>query len=278
MICPSGKGDGHFATLTCLACPVFGSSQAAEYCGVNPHILLGAAMSVCGCVIHFAPSWAVCPLLPSTLSVLQDARRSMHRSLLSIWRVSLLKGMPEGLWVHEQCTFARAGVIVDMKELGVWEPYEVKAQTIKTAVESATLLLRIDDIVSGLAKRDKLAPGQSKQAPQQEDPDAVRAPYAPHVSRVQPCRMQTNPRPQQGYTPELFTTVQLLLGTHPSTLCIDKCCCNTLYLRHAEHDVPVWGAEALGLPGRRRCRGRGEKPFMQRFVSVQVDSEQMIQE
>ena len=66
----------------------------------------------------------------------------------------------------------RAGTIVDMKELGVWEPYEVKAQTIKTAIESATLLLRIDDIVSGLAKRDKLAPGQSS-APQKDDPDQV---------------------------------------------------------------------------------------------------------
>lgn len=29
----------------------------------------------------------------------------------------------------------------------MWEPYQVKAQTLKTAVESATLLLRIDDIV-----------------------------------------------------------------------------------------------------------------------------------
>ena len=65
-------------------------------------------------------------------------------------------------------------MIVDMKELGVWEPYEVKVQTIKTAVESATLLLRIDDIVSGIQKKNKLAPGQSSQAPQTEDPDAVR--------------------------------------------------------------------------------------------------------
>jgi T-complex protein 1 subunit gamma len=54
----------------------------------------------------------------------------------------------------------------------------VKAQTIKTAVESATLLLRIDDIVSGLTKRDKLAPGQSNKGPQAEDPDAVRMPLA----------------------------------------------------------------------------------------------------
>jgi T-complex protein 1 subunit gamma len=40
-----------------------------------------------------------------------------------------------------------------MKELGVWDPYAVKVQSIKTAVESATMLLRIDDIVSGLSKK-----------------------------------------------------------------------------------------------------------------------------
>lgn len=38
------------------------------------------------------------------------------------------------------------GKIVDMNELGVWEPQAVKLQSIKTAVESACLLLRVDDI------------------------------------------------------------------------------------------------------------------------------------
>ena len=62
-----------------------------------------------------------------------------------------------------------------MKELGVWEPYEVKTQTIKTALESAMLLLRIDDIVSGIQKKDKMAPGQSKPAgPQAEVADQAR--------------------------------------------------------------------------------------------------------
>ncbi|ESN99194.1 hypothetical protein HELRODRAFT_185057 [Helobdella robusta] len=45
------------------------------------------------------------------------------------------------------------GVIVDMKEKGIWEAYSVKAQTYKTAIETARLLLRIDDIVSGLKKK-----------------------------------------------------------------------------------------------------------------------------
>ena len=51
----------------------------------------------------------------------------------------------------------------------------MKAQTIKTAVESATLLLRIDDIVSGMSKKDKTAPGQARPpGPQTEDADNVR--------------------------------------------------------------------------------------------------------
>merc|ERR1740138_407787 len=40
------------------------------------------------------------------------------------------------------------GSIMDMQELGVWEPLIVKTQTIKTAIESACQILRIDDIVS----------------------------------------------------------------------------------------------------------------------------------
>eukprot|EP01098_Paradermamoeba_levis_P011369 TRINITY_DN485_c0_g1_i5.p1 TRINITY_DN485_c0_g1~~TRINITY_DN485_c0_g1_i5.p1 ORF type:complete len:564 (+),score=217.74 TRINITY_DN485_c0_g1_i5:52-1692(+) len=45
------------------------------------------------------------------------------------------------------------GVISDMRKLGVWEPYVVKSQTIKTAIEAGCMLLRVDDIVSGISKR-----------------------------------------------------------------------------------------------------------------------------
>jgi len=44
------------------------------------------------------------------------------------------------------------GKLTDMAKLGVWDSYEVKVQTIKTAIESSCMLLRIDDIVSGLSK------------------------------------------------------------------------------------------------------------------------------
>ncbi|KAG2393585.1 hypothetical protein C9374_007116 [Naegleria lovaniensis] len=47
------------------------------------------------------------------------------------------------------------GVIADTAELKIWEPYEVKVQTIKTAVEAACLILRIDDVLSSLKPKEK---------------------------------------------------------------------------------------------------------------------------
>lgn len=38
------------------------------------------------------------------------------------------------------------GDLVDMQEYGVWEPEAIKLQSIKTAIEAACLLLRVDDI------------------------------------------------------------------------------------------------------------------------------------
>ncbi|KAF2762445.1 putative t-complex protein 1 gamma subunit [Pseudovirgaria hyperparasitica] len=51
-----------------------------------------------------------------------------------------------------------AGKVVDMKEYGVWEPKAVKEQSIKTAVESACLLLRVDDIVAAKAAKQASGP------------------------------------------------------------------------------------------------------------------------
>ena len=57
------------------------------------------------------------------------------------------------------------GVIADMVEIGVLDPLSVKIQTIKTAVESACMLLRIDDVVSGMADNSD----KSKQSTNFED-------------------------------------------------------------------------------------------------------------
>jgi T-complex protein 1 subunit gamma len=47
------------------------------------------------------------------------------------------------------------GEVADVatKELAIFEPFMVKSQTIKTSIESACMLLRIDDIVSGMSGR-----------------------------------------------------------------------------------------------------------------------------
>jgi len=50
------------------------------------------------------------------------------------------------------------GELEDMSTLGIWEPLAVKLQVFKTAIETAILLLRIDDIVSGSKKRGDEGP------------------------------------------------------------------------------------------------------------------------
>ncbi|KAJ3815160.1 chaperonin Cpn60/TCP-1 family [Lentinula aff. lateritia] len=44
------------------------------------------------------------------------------------------------------------GKIVDMKEYGLWESASVKVQILKTAVEAARMLLRVDDVVQAVRK------------------------------------------------------------------------------------------------------------------------------
>lgn len=56
----------------------------------------------------------------------------------------------------EKCSWGINGLtgeLVDMHDYGIWEPFSVKVQTVKTAIESACMILRIDDIVSGSKKR-----------------------------------------------------------------------------------------------------------------------------
>ena len=58
------------------------------------------------------------------------------------------------------------GKIEDMSQADIWDPISVKTQTYKTAIESACMLLRIDDIVSGIKKE---APKGGRKAQDSED-------------------------------------------------------------------------------------------------------------
>lgn len=69
-----------------------------------------------------------------------------------------------------KCSFGidgNKGAIADMDALGVIDPYVVKAQTLKTAIEAACMLLRIDDIVSGMTAKQ----GAGKAAVIDDDDD-----------------------------------------------------------------------------------------------------------
>ncbi len=121
-----GGGATEMAVATRL------QEKAASVPGVEawPYRALGAALEV----------------IPRTLA--QNCGANVIRTITKL-RAKHLEG--EGAQ-----TFGidgNAGTIVDMKELGVWEPYAVKTQTFKTSLEAAVLLLRIDDILSGLSHK-----------------------------------------------------------------------------------------------------------------------------
>eukprot|EP00906_Rhabdomonas_costata_P002789 RCo004336 len=61
------------------------------------------------------------------------------------------------------------GVVCDVRELGVLEPFVVKLQTLKTAVEACAMLLRIDDVLSGVHKQEKKQEGGVAHAQPDED-------------------------------------------------------------------------------------------------------------
>lgn len=48
---------------------------------------------------------------------------------------------------------ANKGVLADMTACGVWDPFAVRTQVIKSAIEAACMLLRIDDILSGIKNK-----------------------------------------------------------------------------------------------------------------------------
>merc|ERR1711957_1074942 len=60
------------------------------------------------------------------------------------------------------------GTVADVKELGIMDTFAVKKQTLRTAIEAAAMLLRIDDIISGISKKNKGGGGQQPAHEQDE--------------------------------------------------------------------------------------------------------------
>lgn len=49
------------------------------------------------------------------------------------------------------------GCVADVKSLGIMDTFAVKQQTLKTAIEAAAMMLRIDDIISGISRKKQQA-------------------------------------------------------------------------------------------------------------------------
>jgi len=92
-------------------------------------------------------------VIPRTLA--QNCGASVIRLLTDLRTKHTLPNFGGSTWGVNGTT----GEIADMKNLSIWEPYCVKTQTLKTAIESACMILRIDDVVSGTRK--KKAEGQN---------------------------------------------------------------------------------------------------------------------
>eukprot|EP00940_MAST-03C_sp_MAST-3C-sp2_P001509 g1509.t1 len=98
--------------------------------------------------VHRMPFLAVAKALeviPRTL--LENCGADVVRQITALRAKHASKGDNRNLGVD-----GVSGKICLMNEVGIWDSFEVKIQTIKTAIESSCMLLRIDDIVSGLTK------------------------------------------------------------------------------------------------------------------------------
>ncbi|XP_033322819.1 chaperonin containing TCP1 subunit 3 [Megalopta genalis] len=93
-------------------------------------------------------------IIPRTLA--QNCGANTIRTMTALRAKHATEGMTWGI-------DGETGQLVDMKERGIWEPLSVKLQTYKTAVETAILLLRIDDIVSGSKKKKDNEPATPAQ-------------------------------------------------------------------------------------------------------------------
>ena len=89
-----------------------------------------------------------------------DAMECIPRTLIQNSGANPIRVLSQLRAKHAQGNFTagidgNTGKIVDMVEYGIWEPEVIKQQSCKTAIESACLLLRVDDIVSGIRRQEE---------------------------------------------------------------------------------------------------------------------------
>jgi len=116
------------------------------------HLLTQKAKSISG--VTQWPYKAVASaleIIPRTLA--QNCGANTIRALTALRAKHALEESHVNMGINGE-----TGELEDMSTLGIWEPLAVKLQVYKTAIETAILLLRIDDIVSGSKKRGDEGP------------------------------------------------------------------------------------------------------------------------
>ncbi|KAL6997187.1 T-complex protein 1 subunit gamma, partial [Sarracenia purpurea var. burkii] len=101
---------------------------------------------------------------------LQDAM-SVARNIIKNPKLLSGGGATELTWPYEAAAIAFEAIPRTLAQncgVNIWDAYNVKAQTFKTAIEVASMLLRIDDIVSGIKKQAPGTSGPSKPTVEQK--------------------------------------------------------------------------------------------------------------
>uniref|UniRef100_A0A1I8AX50 T-complex protein 1 subunit gamma n=1 Tax=Meloidogyne hapla TaxID=6305 RepID=A0A1I8AX50_MELHA len=118
------------------------------------HALTEKSKSIQG--IHNGPYKAIAnalEIIPRTL--VQNCGGSVVRQLTALRAKHAQDPEKNWAWGINGLT----GDLADMDQLGIWDPFVVRLQALKTSIETAIMLLRIDDIVSGTKKKDGSAGG-----------------------------------------------------------------------------------------------------------------------
>lgn len=97
----------------------------------------------------------------SIIETLANAFEIIPKILAQNCGVNVVKTINELRIKHEKEGGERFGVdgvtgeIIDVTEKNIWDQLSVKKQIYKSAIEAAAMILRIDDVVSGIGKDDK---------------------------------------------------------------------------------------------------------------------------
>ena len=97
---------------------------------------------------------AALEVIPRTL--IQNCRADVVRTMTQLRSYHMLPGN-EKMGVNGE-----TGQIIDVTTLGIWDTFAVKEQVLKTSIEAACMISRIDDVLSGITKKQNPEVQQSQ--------------------------------------------------------------------------------------------------------------------